>query len=386
MWHPMPKLEVILFPGEGPADLFKSAGTEAASGGNPVKGERRMWTGFATDSNVARLALIGALALVPAAQRAYGAEFYSGKVIHLVVSQPPGGAYDAYARLIARHMGKHIPGSPTIFVDNMPGAGGLVAAKHVSTRAKPDGLTLGMLNPTPFLGHLLKSDNSIAGLQHLQFVGSPSRDTPVCIFTRASGIRDLRSWRAAKSAPRLGMSGEGAGSRIYALLLAAALDLPSRPIRGYRGSADIRLAMANGEIDGTCIGFSAVKLLWNPGTDFSTVLAAAAAPEPGLESVPSAATLAGNNEARALIEKGIYAFAALLRYVVLPPATAQAQVLVMRRAFSETMKDAEFLAGAARSQLPIQPISGEELEALVRSISTLPPALAARIRDILRSD
>jgi tripartite-type tricarboxylate transporter receptor subunit TctC len=304
----------------------------------------------------------------------------------LIVSQPPGGAYDAYARLIARHLGKHIPGAPAIVVDNMPGAGGLLAAKHLSTRARPDGLTLGMLNPTPFLGHLLKSDDSIAGLSRLHFVGSPARDLPVCVFARASGIDNVQSWRAAKTPPRMGMSGEGAGSRIYTLLLGAALHLPNRPIRGYRGSADIRFAMANGEIDGTCIGYSAVKLLWSPATDFATVLAATAVVQPGLEGVPSAAPLAANQEDRALIEKGIYAFSALLRYVALPPATARDRVLIMRRAFVETMKDAEFLAGAAKSDLPIQPITGEELEALVRSIATLPPAFAARVRHILRTD
>jgi len=176
--------------------------------------------------------------------------FFKGKTVRINVGYAPGGGFDAYSRLIARHLARHIPGNPTIVVDNMPGAGGLIVANHLYRVAKPDGLTIGHFLGSLLMGQVLGQKGVEFDARKFEYVAAPARAYPVCAFTKASGITTLEQWMAAKTPPKLGGVATGASVPDNAIrALKAALGLPAQLVTGYKGTAAIRLAAEGGELD-----------------------------------------------------------------------------------------------------------------------------------------
>lgn len=152
---------------------------------------------------IARLALL-LLGLSTVVDATTHEPFFKGKTIRIVVGAPPGGGFDTYSRVVARHMGRHIPGNPTIIVDNMPGAGSLIAANYVYKVAKPDGLTFAQFIGGLLLGQVLGQKGIEFDARKFEYVGNPVKEYPACAFTKASGITSLEKWMAVKTPPKLG--------------------------------------------------------------------------------------------------------------------------------------------------------------------------------------
>jgi len=312
--------------------------------------------------------------------------FYEGKTVRINVGFAAGGGYDTYARLISRHLGKHIPGNPTLIVDNMPGAGSLIAANQLFKVAKPDGLTLAHFNGVLFLGQVLGQPGIEFDSRRFELIGAAVKEDVACAMTKASGITSLEKWMAATTPVKLGGVAPGAAPDNTARILKAALGLPIQLVSGYRGTAEIRLAAEGGEVAGACWAWDSMKATWRQALDAGDavpVLQVVAKKFPDLPNVPLAITLAKTDEARQLIQVGIQYAGAFARPFALPPGTPRERVQVMRRAFQETLKDRALVAEAEKTKLTLDPVTGEELEKMVADVFTLDPTLAAKLKAIL---
>lgn len=312
-------------------------------------------------------------------------EFYKGKSLRVIVGTSAGGGFDTYTRTIARHLGKHIPGQPTIVVDNMPGAGHLIAANHMFKVAKPDGLTVGHFHGGWFLYQLFKRPGIEFDAAKFEFLGSPIKESRACAFTKASGITSVEKWLASKVPVKLGGIGGGAPDDM-ARMLAATTALPIQLVAGYKGTSEIRLASESGELAGGCWTWDSIRSTWSKAIQSGNavvVLQALSKPHPELPNVPLAQSLAKTEEARQLIQAGVQDPADFYRPYVAPPNTPKPRVEILRRAFDATMKDGEFLADAKKANLDIAPITGPEMEKLVTSIFKLNRTLTEKLRYIL---
>ena len=313
--------------------------------------------------------------------------FYKGKTIRVVVGFSAGGGFDTYSRAIARHWGKHIPGNPTIIVENMTGAGSLIAANHVYVVAKPDGLTIGHFIGGLFLGQVLGQKGIEFDARKFEYIGAPVKDHVVCAFTKASGITSLERWTNSKTPVKMGGIAPGNSTPDNATrILRSALSLPTQIVTGYKGTADIRLAAESGELAGGCWGWDSVSATWRKALDSGeaiVVIQAAQKPHPDLPNVPLAINLAKTDEARQLIETALHGDSEIVRTYTLPPGTPKERVQILRKAFQETLRDPEFLADAKKSKLGVDPVSSEEVERIIAGLFKLDPALVAKLKDVL---
>jgi len=327
------------------------------------------------------------VSLAGSRQFANAEDFYSGKTIRIVVGFPAGGGFDTYSRIIARHMNKYIPGKPAMIVENLTGAGSLIAANSVYKAAKPDGLTIGNFIGNLIMQQLFGGPRIEFDARKFEWLGVPVKDHVACALTTASGITSLDRWAAAKTPVKLGGSAPGTTNDDVAKLLKASLGLPIQLVSGYKGTAPIRLAAESGEIDGGCWAWESIKVTWRKGLDagqVKVVLQAVPKPHPDLPKVPIAIDLAKTDEARKLIQVGIHDTSAVTRPYTLPPGTPKDRVQMLRKAFMETMKDKEFLAEAEKAKLDVDPLSGEETEKIIAGLFQLDRPMVAKLSDILK--
>lgn len=315
-------------------------------------------------------------------------EFYKGKTVRLVVGFSAGGGFDTYSRLIARHVGRHIPGSPTVIVENMTGAGSRIAASHLYKVAKPDGVTMGNFMGSILMDPILGRTGAEYDPLKYEYLGTPLKDNRVCVLSKASGVTSVEKWIASKTPVKLGGVAPGVGLDDAAKVLKVALGLPIHLVSGYKGTAEVRLAAEGGEVAGACgWGWDSVRATWARALetgDAVVVLQKRPTPHLDLPKVPLALDLAKTEEARQLIKAGINDPADINRVYALSPGTPKERVQALRKAFMETMNDAEFLADARKTKLDIDPVTGEELEKTVAGLFRLEPALVAKLREILK--
>jgi tripartite-type tricarboxylate transporter receptor subunit TctC len=312
-------------------------------------------------------------------------EYYRGKTVRIVVGLSAGGGFDIYARAMSRHMGKHIAGNPAFVVDNMPGAGSMIAANHVYKSAKPDGLTLGHFVGSLFMQQLLGRPGAEFEATKYEFVGAPIPEKTACALTKASGITSIDRWFAAKTPVKLGATGSGPIVDVPKILKSA-VGLPIQLVVGFKGTADIRLAAESGELAGACWSWDAIKSTWTRGLesgDVNIVLQAVAKPLADLPKVPLAISYAKSEDARHLIQVGVHDAADIARPFVMPPRTPKERVQIIRQAFLATLKDPAFVAEAEKSKLDIDPVSGEALEKIVAGIYKMNPAMLAKLKEVL---
>jgi tripartite-type tricarboxylate transporter receptor subunit TctC len=315
-------------------------------------------------------------------------EFYKGKVIRIVVGFSAGGGFDTYARAVSRYMGKYIPGNPTIVVENMTGAGSLIAANHIYKVAKPDGLTIGSFNGNQILNQLVGAQGIDFDARKMGWLGAPGYNHDLCVLNRQSGISNAEQWLASKTALKLGGSAPGTPTDDGPKILKEAIALPMRLVSGYKGTADIRVAVESGEVDGLC-GFSwaSIRATWRKAIEtgqVSVILQNAPKSSPELQKVPLAISFAKTDESRQLIEAGIHQPSALTYSYSLPPGMPKERVQILRRAFLETVKDPEFLTDAGKANLEIAPASGEEIEQNIRELFKTDSKVVAKLKEILK--
>ena len=314
------------------------------------------------------------------------APFFEAKTMRIVVGYAAGGGFDTYARALARHMGKHIPGKPTIIVENMTGAGSLVSANYLYNVAKPDGLTLASFEGGLFFKQLLQQPGVQFDAGKFIYLGALAREECVYALSKKSGITSMEKWMAAKTPVKMGGTGPGAASDNVIRLLRAALGLPIQLVSGYKGTADIRLAVDQGELAGSSWGWTSMRSTWRKSLesgDVVVVLQAVPEPFPDLPNVPLAISYAKTAEARQLIEVGIHNAGLFNRPFVLPPGTPKEKVQILTKAFMETLNDKEFLDEADKAKLDMAPVTAEVLEKSVDSLFKLDQTMRAKLKDIL---
>ena len=245
-------------------------------------------------------AIVVALA-VPLARVAAQESFYKGKTIRLIVGLAPGGGFDIYSRVIARHMGKHIAGNPILVVDNMPGAASLLAANFNYKAAKPDGLTIGN-----FVGGLVFQQ--MLGLPGVEFdglkfeyLGVPAQDNFMIGVAKSTGITSIEQWKASGTLIKIGGVAPGGGTDDIPKILKATLGLPLQMVSGYKGTGPVRLAFNAGEVQGVCNSLESFKATWRSEMERGEVnilVQANLKPHPDVPHVPWAPDLAKSDDAK----------------------------------------------------------------------------------------
>jgi tripartite-type tricarboxylate transporter receptor subunit TctC len=316
------------------------------------------------------------------------ATFYRGKTVRIMVGSAPGGGYDTYARAVARHLGRHIPGEPNVIVENVAGAGSLLAANQVYKTEAKDGTVIGHIQGGLFLQQLLGLEGVEFDAVKWQVLGAPTGDTNTCVVTKQSGISSLAEVMNP-GGKQLIVGGNAPGSATWdvATRLRSALDLNLKLVAGYDGTAKVRLAMDQGEVDGICgWGYESVMATARDRIESGEYLVIAQvteAPLPGLEKAPVALQLAKTEEARQLIRLGIMVPSQVLRPFLVAPEVPAERVQALRQAFDATMKDKEFLADAEKAKLELAPISGQEVEKLIRDLAAMPDPLKVKLKQIV---
>jgi tripartite-type tricarboxylate transporter receptor subunit TctC len=283
-------------------------------------------------------------------------------------------------------MPKHIPGNPTIVVDNMPGAGMMIAANHIYKAAKPDGLTIGHFTGSQTIGQILNQPGVEFDMRKFYYLGAPTADHFSCAFTKASGITSAEKWLALKRPAKMGAIGPGNLTDNTIRVLSTATNLPIQMITGYKGTAPIRLAMESGEIEGSCWGWDSIKSTWGKAVQSGegiVVLQATPKPHPDLPKVPLAIDFGKNQDGKRIIDVIIHGGNIVERTFLLPPGVPKDRAELLRNAFGKTLADPEFLADADKAKLGVAPITGEELERRVNGFFKLPDDLKRKIKRVL---
>lgn len=336
-----------------------------------------------------RLLVIGALfGVVTWVVSAQAQEpFYKDKSIRLIVGLAPGGGYDLYSRVIARHMGRHIPGNPLIVVENMTGAGSVIAGNYMYKVAKPDGLTIGHILGGLFLQQLLENPAIEFDGRKFEYIGVPAQDHFLIGLSKATGITSFENWMATKKPVKLGGVSPGGATDDIPKVLAATLDLPIKVVTGYKGTGPIRLAFDSGEVDGVCNAWESFKSTWRKQVDSGDVvmvLQGTLKAHPELPNIPVAFDLLKTDETRKLLQVVVKVHGPSTRPYFLPPGTPKERVQILRKAYMDTMKDPEFLAETKKAKLDLNPDDGAGLERNVKEIFDLAPSLAAKLKEILK--
>lgn len=312
------------------------------------------------------------------------ADFYSGEEVSVIVGYGPGGGYDAYARLLARYMGEHIPGNPTMVPENMPGGGSQMSAAFVHSAAPKDGTVMATFAPQVSVGHLI-GEVPFDG-RELVWIGSVTNRVNVCVF---SGDSEIDSFDDMLETEHI-LGGEGAGADVDAIsnMLINLFETKSRLVTGYPGTAEMMLAMERGEIDGICgMSWGSTQSRFGDrldSGDIKVVVQAALTPGKDLD-VPNVVDLVESEDQRQVLNF-ILAGSTIGRPYATAPGTPPERIEALRRAFDATLEDPEFLAEAESMQLEINPSTGEYLEETLNDIYQTSDEVIERASQIMNPD
>jgi tripartite-type tricarboxylate transporter receptor subunit TctC len=304
-------------------------------------------------------------------------DFYAGKTVDMLIGLSAGGGYDIYGRTLARYLSRHIPGSPQIVPQNMPGAGSLKLVNYLYNVAPKDGTAIGIFAPgviaQPLLGH---AQGTQFDATKFGWLGSVSEEISVCAYMASTGIASVQDMRTRSTV--IGASGGGAESDVFATVLKNLFHMPIRIVTGYPGGAEITLAMQRQEVDGRC-GWSWTSLMSRnkamlTAKDINVTLQFALSKndDPNLAGVPLIVDLTTEPAERAAL-KLIVSRQNMARPFAVPPGIPAARLALLRDAFDATMKDPDFLAEAHNADLEVRPVTGVAVEALIKDIYASPP-------------
>jgi len=331
--------------------------------------------------------LIGFMVLIAGnfAPPAIAQDDFKDRTLTFIVGYSPGGTYDQYTRLLARHISKYLPGNPTRIVENMTGAGGIIAANHLYNRAKPDGLTIAAWASPLILQHIMGNDAIKFDGRKVGWVGIPGPYDTACHFNSQSGIKTMDDWINAKRPMKIASIGPGTSLSDVPKLLKAALNLPLEMVEGYKGGAEARIAVESGEVDGLCASWQATKVSWRSQMQagkIHVVLQATFKSHPELKKVPLAISYAKTEEAKTLLRVADNVHVYQFPFSV-APGTPPERLRTLQQAFVKTFKDRELIAEADKSQLEVAPIDGPTTAKTFASLYELNPTLIARLKEIL---
>jgi tripartite-type tricarboxylate transporter receptor subunit TctC len=329
-----------------------------------------------------------AMTIVAACGSASGqsaADFYKGRNVDLYIGYSVGGAYDLYARILARHIGKHIPGNPTVVPKNMEGAGSLRLANWLYNVAPKDGSVFGIIGRGTGFDPLLGNKAAQFDGNKFTWVGSANNEVSVCVAWHTSGVTKFED--LLKTELIVGGTSTSADTDQFPRIVNGVLGTNMKVVTGYPGGNEVGLAMERGEVKGRCgWSWSSVKSTHHKSLDekkFAILVQLALEKHPELPNVPLIIDLAKTDEQRQIL-KLIFARQAMGRPFVAPPNIPQDRAAALRNAFMATMQDKEFLADAERMQMEINPVAGDKVQALVKEIYTAPPEIAQKATSYLR--
>lgn len=329
--------------------------------------------------------MTGLAFVLAGAADAYAQEFYKGKTIVFIVGTAAGGGFDTYSRILARQIGKHIPGNPNTIVQNMPGAGTLIAANYIYNKAEPDGLTIGHFSGSMIFKHVLGDQGVMFDGKKFGWLGTPAPERHTCVLTEKSGIKTIEEWSASKRPVKIGSLGPGNATSAVPQLLRAVIGLPINIVEGFKGTADMRLAAEAGEIDGACWGWDSIKVTWAKAVESGFVrplIQTTLEPHPDLPSVPVAIQQAKTKEGQDLLRFGFQAYGPSAIAYSVPPGLPNDRLLLLQKGFMATMKDPDFLAETKKANLIVSPIDGPTITKIVADLYAVEPKLLSRFREI----
>ena len=301
-------------------------------------------------------------------------DFYKGKSISLIIATATGGGYDTYARLIARHLGRHIPGQPAIVPQNMPGAAGIRAANYLYAAAPKDGTAIGMLDQATYLDQVLGTPGLTADATRLNWIGRILSNSAVLYAWHLAKVKRIEDALTQE----LIVSTSGAASRLNWTVLNNVVGTRLKIITGYQGSSDSRLAMIRGEVDALSQPWPVLKVEAEQllrDRQINLLLQTGADKHPELAHVPNMIDLAKTNEDKTLL--ALFSSPSTIgRSIAAPPGAPAERVAMLREAFSATIKDPALLEEAHRLKLELDPLDGAALQAAITGTSVAPDVVA----------
>ena len=320
------------------------------------------------------------LGLAPAGAQ----EFYKGKTVTFVIGTAPGGGYDTYSRLIAAHIGKHLPGQPNVVPQNMPGAAMIRATNYLYNEAPRDGTVIGMIDQAMYLNQIMGLAQLKADVTKFTWIGRVLSNSAVLYAWHTAAVKKIEDAYTHE----LVISTTGAASRNNWLLLDNLLGMKLKLINGYQGTSDSRLALERGEVEALSQPWSVLKnenAEWLRDKKITLLLQTGADKHPELPDVPRMIDLARNDGERAVL--ALFSSPSTVgRSVLAPPGLPAERVRELRQGFMETLKDPALLAQVKQAKLELDPLPGDALQEAVAGVGTLPPDLVAKARAIVESD
>jgi tripartite-type tricarboxylate transporter receptor subunit TctC len=334
----------------------------------------------ATVRAVLAAAVLAAAAATPPASADETVDFYKGKTVSIVVGHQAGTGFDVYARVLQRHLGKHIPGNPSVIVQNMTGASGITAANWMANIAPKDGTVMATMVYTVAFEPLFGNDKAKYDPAKFSWLGNMEQSVAICGVSKASGIarfEDLLTKEVVFGAT--GATGPlGKLAQAVKRLTGAKLKV----VYGYKGSADIKLAMNRGEVVGICgLPLSTVKSFWGDeykAGEFKPIIQLSGKPHPELKGLPHIDSYAQTDEDRQVFGL-VFGAQALGRFFFSPPGQPAARTKALRAALMATMKDKDFLADAEKAQIDVEPMTGEDVAHMIETFSSVPPKVVERV-------
>ncbi len=325
------------------------------------------------------LALIAALS--PGATHA---QAVGGKATTMIIGFGPGGGYDYWARAVARSIGKHLPGAPTVVTQNMPGAGSYVSASYLYNIAPKDGTVMGLIARDATLGPLTGADGARFDATKMSWLGTPTTETNVCIANASAKVKTLDDLFTNELI--VGDTGPGTGTRSYPIALNALLGTKFRLVSGFPASSDVFLAMERGEVEGFCESLDSVtgkRPDWISTKKVNILFQAGAEPNPRLEGVPFILDRAKDAQQKAELTF-LYAGQGVGRPFVAPPNLPADKLKMLRDAFDATMTDPDFIADTVKLNLDLSPRNGDYLARLIASIYATPRPIIEKIGKLIQ--
>jgi tripartite-type tricarboxylate transporter receptor subunit TctC len=317
-----------------------------------------------------------------AAQSSTG--YYVGKTVKMIIGLGTGGGYDLWARTLARHIGKHLPGNPTVISQNMEGAGSFRAANYMYSQAPKDGTAMALIARDASLGPITGNPGAQFDPRKFSWLGTTTTETNVCIAHKTAVVKSLQD--LVEKELMVGDNGAGTGTGTYPKALNALLGLKFKIIRGYASSADVVLAMERGEVEGYCESLESVigkRPDWISSGTVNVLFQGGVRPSPELKGVPFINDLAKNAEDRTAVEF-LYAGQGIGRPFFAPPDVAPGVLRMMRDAFNATMKDPEFVAEVKQRKLTLEPENGEYMEQLINRIYATPKPIVEKVANLIK--
>ena len=328
---------------------------------------------------------LAGLAMLPFAPReAHAQEFYKGKTVTIFVGFEPGASYDYYGRLLSRHIGKHLPGNPTVIVSSMPGAGGIRAANHLYAVAPRDGTAIGIVTLSLWLEEALGNPAVKYKTDQFNWIGRVSDVVGVIMTWNTSTVKTAADMRS-REIP-IATTGPGSTTYGYSLLLNAFANTRFKIVSGYQGSAPSLLAMERGEVEAATTDWNLLRTGradWLRDKTVNLLLLHSGKRFAELPDVPAAAEMAETPEGKQILTLYASGQDIVGRSFLAPPGLPPARIAELRAAFDAAMKDPELKAEVAAASADFNPLTGDELQQRLTELSKTPPALLARMKEVL---